>query len=137
MTDISELLFTALSAVTIPGGWHQASSLGIGLNPQIPARPYGVWTELANLPANEVRETSLCKYRTFQIWTYDDQGDYGQINSTLAQAEVACRGLAFYVASDGYVVMDQLWQGLSALIPADPAYHVISRFGTCRFTVNQ
>lgn len=141
MTDVSEIFVPAFEAdvalaALIPGGIYQAASLGVGDSPQVPARRYLVWNELASLPAASVRELSNAQFRTFQFWVYDDPGDYSGINQVLNEVRRVCRSLAF-VKVGAYVVMGQEWLGLSGLFPADPAYHVISRNGSARFAVNQ
>ncbi len=137
---MESLLVAALSAdsalqAIVGDRIFAASSLGVGSNPQVPDRPYVVWNELPSIPFREIRETSNCQARLFQLWAYDEIGDWTQINAMLSHTRRICKALVPVQTSQGYNVSGQEWLGLSGLI-ADQTYHVNSRFGTVRFIVN-
>lgn len=121
-----------------PETWvFQASSLGIGENPEVPEpRPYIVCKELNTTPAPEVSETSNAQWRNFTLWVYDDEGDYGRINSILrVLRRIVKVDLEFFQTGEVNCSKSR-WDGFSGQFP-DPSYALIGRYGTARFMVSQ
>lgn len=120
-----------------PENWLFAShSLGVGPTPADPPKPWISWLELAATPFSEVRKTSNAKTRNFQIFVYDDEGDYTRINNIMNVIERIVKNMAPFTDSEGTRCSDSEFVGISGNLPASQ-YDGACRFGTARFVVSQ
>jgi hypothetical protein len=120
-----------------PETWFLAShTLGVGPVPADPPKPWLAWLELAATPFAEVRKTSNAKIRNFQIFVYDDEGDYTRINNIMNVIERIVKNMAPFTDSEGTRCSDSEFVGISGNLPASQ-YDGACRFGTARFVVSQ
>lgn len=120
-----------------PEQWLFAShSLGVGPTPADPPKPWIAWLELAAATFNEVRKTSNAKTRNFQIFVYDDEGDFTRINQIMNVIERIVKNMAPFTDSEGTRCSDSEFVGISGNLPASQ-YDGACRFGTARFVVSQ
>lgn len=120
--------------------WYPQGVLGEGGIPAEIEKPYMQWAELEPLIHREVRKTSNSKTRTFQLFIYDDKGDFTRINRILRHLEriVKAMGPFEFTDEDGTVhwCSESDWAGISGSM-TDDQYHTTVRYGTARFTVSE
>jgi hypothetical protein len=121
-----------------PFDWFYASSsLGNGDNPAVPTKPYVVWNELPAVAYQQVKKLSDAQLRTFNLYVYDEKGDFTRINAMLrVLRRIVKVDLDHFQLEDGTRCSASEWVGISGNIE-DDGYDAIVRFGTARFTVNR
>lgn len=94
------------------GRFYASGSLGIGDTPANPERPYCLFIELPSVPFQEVRKTARATNRFFQVFVYDDRGDYARIDNILAAVRETILGLVLQEdASTGARCIESIWTG--------------------------
>ena len=102
------------------GRFYQSSSVGIGGVPANPDRPYCLFMELPSIPFQEVRHTARAVNRIFQVFVYDERGDFTRIDNILAAVRETILGLVLEVdTSTGARCIESLWTGDSQDITDD------------------
>lgn len=125
------------AALRPPDEWFfGASSLGLGPNVPVPARPYIVWNEFTDVVHQAVRETSNARDRIFQIYVYDYKGDFTRINAIVKELRRLVKGMAPFTTEAGVRCSESLWGGMSGNI-TDDGYDSCARFGRATFTVSE
>lgn len=136
-TDIANFFRTPAGALRAGEDWYYSStSLGIGPNKAVPRRPYIVVNELADFVHHEVKETSNSRTRNFQIFVYDEVGDFTRINSIMKALRTRIKAMNGFVTGDGVRCSGSQWNGISARIQND-GYDSIARFASVQFTVSE
>lgn len=116
--------------------FYASGSLGEGPNPAQPQKPWMAWTELPSAPYREVQKTSNSQLRLFQIFVYDDKGDYERINRILSICRRIVKSMYPFETEDGVRCSGSEWGGFSGNI-VDDGYDASVRFGIARFTVSE
>ena len=75
----------------------------------VPPRPFLVqaWGVTA------VTNTTIRSVRNLDLYVHDERGDYSRIESALAAAKLALKGVAQYVGTTGYRIVQCDYQGIS------------------------
>lgn len=75
----------------------------------VPPRPFLVqaWGVTA------VSNTTIRSARLLDLYVHDERGDYGRIEEALAAAKLALKGVAQYVGTTGYRIVQCDYQGIS------------------------
>lgn len=75
----------------------------------IPTRPFLVqaWGVTA------ISNTTIRSARFLDLYVHDERGDYGRIEEALAAAKLALKGVAQYVGTTGYRIVQCDYQGIS------------------------
>lgn len=136
VTDAELLAMDGLDG-RAPETWLFASrSLGIGPVTGNPVKPWLAWNELPATPFQEVRRTSNAQMRNFNLFVYDEEGDFTRINNILVVVRRIVKEMAPFTTPGGTRCSESDWIGISGNLPA-AEYDGVVRFGIARFVVSQ
>lgn len=125
----SSLLEIPAIAEDCGGRLYPSGSLGFGNNPEDPPVPYALLMQLPATEYTEVRFTASAVDRFFQIYVYDDRGDYGRIDNILGAVRETILGLESKEdTATGARCIGSIWSGESQDL-LDAEHDVVFKYG--------
>lgn len=109
------------------------TAVGLGPNAPYPPKPFIVLTELPSTVIPEVQETSNGRLRYFQLWAYDDLGDYTAIDKILARFREVAKAFAPLKTAEGDVCMESKVTEISGDLQDEP-YQACAKYAIARLS---